>query len=59
MIRGIAFLVVGAVLLLGGLSGRIVMRGTQAGIPIAMLGVVAALFGVYRLVLARRSKAIF
>ncbi len=59
MIRGIVFLLIGAVLIVGGLSGRIVMRGTQSGGAMAMLGAVAVLFGVYRLVLARRSKSIF
>jgi hypothetical protein len=59
MIRGIVFLLIGAVLIVGGLSGRIVMRGTTSGGAIAMLGAVVALFGVYRLLLARKAKSVF
>jgi hypothetical protein len=47
--RGIISIVIGAVLVIGGLSGKLVLRGTESGIGLAILGGVVILIGVWRL----------
>ncbi len=47
--RGIINIVIGGVMLVGGLSGNLVMRGTSSGGALAALGGVLIAVGVYRL----------
>jgi hypothetical protein len=53
MMRGVINIIVGLVLIIGGLSGGLVMRGTQSGVLIAIVGFVILGIGVFRL--ARRQ----
>jgi len=46
-------IVIGAVLVIGGLSGQFVLRGTDSGPLLALVGGALALFGVYQLARAR------
>jgi hypothetical protein len=47
--RGIINIVIGAVMLIGGLSGAVVMRGTHSSMAIEILGGILILIGIYRL----------
>jgi hypothetical protein len=47
-------IVIGAVLVVAGLSGELVLRGTDSGPLLALLGGAVALFGVYQLARARK-----
>jgi len=46
---GIISIIIGAVLVIGGLSGTLVFRGTNSGLLLALVGVVIAGRGVFRL----------
>jgi hypothetical protein len=47
--RGIISIVIGVVMVIGGLSGKLVMRGTESGIALAVLGGVLIAIGLFRL----------
>jgi hypothetical protein len=47
--RGIISIVIGAVMVIGGLSGKLVMRGTESGVALAVLGGVVIVIGLFRL----------
>jgi hypothetical protein len=47
--RGILNLIIGGVMVVGGLSGNLVLKGTQSGEALAILGGVVCLFGLYRI----------
>jgi hypothetical protein len=51
--RGIVNILIGGVFIVGGLSGKMVMRGTESGPALAVIGGVLVLVGLYRL--SRRS----
>ncbi len=42
-------ILIGAVFIVGGLSGTMVMRGTESGIALAALGGAILLFGIYQM----------
>ncbi len=48
--RGILNIIIGLVFILGGLSGKLVMKGTQSGGALAVIGVVLLGVGAYRMV---------
>ncbi len=48
--RGIISIILGLVMIVGGLSGHLVLIGTQSGIALAVVGVLVLGLGVYRLV---------
>ena len=50
--RGIISIVIGVVMVIGGLSGKLVMRGTESGIALAVLGGVLIAIGLFRLKIA-------
>ena len=52
---GVVQLVVGAVLIGAGLSGKVVMRGTQSGTGLVIVGGALILLGVFRLVRSRQQ----
>jgi len=52
--RGFFNIIFGVVFIIGGLSGGMVMRGTQSGIALAVLGVILLAVGVIRIVHSRR-----
>jgi uncharacterized membrane protein (UPF0136 family) len=51
--RGLLSVVIGLAMIVGGLSGQLVLRGTQSGVGLAVLGAVIAAIGVIRIVRSR------
>lgn len=51
---GIFNLIAGAVMLVGGLSGKMVFIGTGSSTLLAVVGAALAGFGVYQIIRARR-----
>jgi hypothetical protein len=47
--RGIINIVIGVVMVIGGLSGQLVMRGTDSGTALAVIGGALIIFGLFRL----------
>ena len=47
--RGIINLIIGGVMVVGGLSGNLVLKGTQSGGGLALVGLVLIGVGVYRM----------
>ena len=47
--RGIINIILGGVFIVGGLSGGLVMRGTDSGIALAVIGGFLVALGIYRL----------
>jgi hypothetical protein len=47
--RGILNILIGAVMIIGGLLGALVMRGTGSGVALAVLGAVFVVLGLFRL----------
>ncbi len=54
--RGIINIVIGAVMVVGGLSGNFVMKGTESGGALAALGGVIILIGVARLFMTNSEE---
>ena len=52
--RGILNIIIGIVFVIGGLTGGMVMRGTDSGIALAVLGIVLVGVGFFRIVNGRR-----
>ncbi len=50
--RGIINLIIGIVFIIGGLSGNLVLKGTQSGMGLAVVGLFLAVLGVFRMVRA-------
>ena len=51
--RGVINIIIGLVFIVGGLSGKLAMRGTQSGGALAVIGVVLLGVGVFRLATSR------
>ena len=51
--RGIINIVIGLVFIVGGLSGGMVLIGTESGLALAGVGLLLVLLGVFRLVSSR------
>jgi hypothetical protein len=49
MTRGILNLIFGGVMIVGGLGGGLVLRGTDSGGALAVVGVILVVLGFYRL----------
>lgn len=47
--RGVISIIIGIVFIVGGLSGRLVLMGTQSGAALAAVGVVILCVGFFRL----------
>lgn len=47
--RGIVNIIIGAIFVIGGLSGKLVLLGTNSGIALAALGGFLILLGVFRM----------
>ena len=52
----IGMLVFGVVLIIGGLSGGLVFRGTNSGVLLALVGAVITVLGVVRLMRTKASS---
>jgi hypothetical protein len=51
--RGLVNVIIGLVFIVGGLSGKLAMRGTQSGAALAAIGGVLLLLGIYRMATSR------
>ncbi len=51
--RGLINIIIGGVFIVGGLSGNMVMRGTESSLALAGIGGVLVLLGLFRLSRAR------
>jgi hypothetical protein len=47
--RGVLNIIIGLVMVIGGLSGNLVLKGTQSGGALAAIGAFVILLGLYRL----------
>jgi hypothetical protein len=47
--RGIINIIIGVVMIAGGLGGRLVLRGTESGTALAVLGAVLVVIGLFRM----------
>ena len=47
--RGIVNLIIGGVMIVGGLSGNLVLKGTNSGEALAVFGGIICLFGLFRI----------
>jgi hypothetical protein len=56
MMGPILNILIGAGLAVAGLSGQLVLRGTDSGPMLALVGAALAAYGVYQLVRARSSS---
>lgn len=48
-------IVLGVIMIVGGLSGQLAIRGTGSSTGLAVLGVVLAAYGVYQMVRANQA----
>ncbi|MCA9030638.1 MAG: hypothetical protein KDA66_07510 [Planctomycetaceae bacterium] len=53
--RGIINIIIGGVMVIGGLSGNLVMKGTESGGALAALGGVIILIGIARIAMSSGS----
>jgi hypothetical protein len=53
--RGIINIVIGLVFIVGGLSGGLVLIGTQSGLALAAIGVLFVGLGIFRMVSSRNQ----
>ncbi len=51
--RGIVNIVIGAIFIIGGLSGGLVLIGTESGLLLALVGVLLVGLGIFRMVSSR------
>jgi hypothetical protein len=49
-------IIIGIVMVVGGLSGNLVLIGTNSGVALAGLGVVLIVWGIARMVAAKKSS---
>ena len=47
--RGILNIIIGAVMIIGGLSGNLVLKGTKSGIALAVFGAILVVVGLVRM----------
>jgi hypothetical protein len=50
-------IIIGVVMIIGGLSGRLVLIGTNSGVALAVLGGVLVVWGIVRLTRGARSNS--
>ena len=48
-------IIIGLVMVIGGLSGKLVLIGTDSGVALAGLGAVLIVWGIARMIAARKS----
>lgn len=48
-------IIIGLIMVVGGLSGRLVLIGTDSGVALAALGAVLIVWGIVRMVRQRQS----
>jgi hypothetical protein len=49
-------IIIGLVMVIGGLSGKLVLVGTHSGVALAALGAVLIAWGVFNVVKSRQAK---
>jgi hypothetical protein len=50
-------IIIGAIMIIGGLSGNLVLIGTDSGVALAGLGAILVIWGIVRIVAAKRSAS--
>lgn len=58
MTRGILNLVLGGIMIVGGLDGGLVLRGTDSGGALAVFGAVLVALGLYRISSASKKSSL-
>ena len=53
IMRGVISIIIGLALIVGGLSGKLVLVGTHSGVALAVVGGVVAAIGVVRVIKSR------
>jgi hypothetical protein len=53
--RGLVSIVIGAVMVVGALSGNLVLRGTESGGALAVVGFVVIGIGVFRIIQSKKE----
>lgn len=53
MVRGVISLVIGSVMVVGGMTGKLTLRGTGSGGALAALGAVIVVIGIIRILASR------
>jgi len=48
-------IIIGVVMVIGGLTGKLVLIGTQSGVALAVLGAVMIVWGIARIVASRKA----
>ncbi|MBL8953740.1 MAG: hypothetical protein JNK82_23395 [Myxococcaceae bacterium] len=56
MARGLISIIIGVVMVIGGLSGKLVMRGTESGGALALVGGIVLGIGVFRIIQANKNN---
>ena len=51
--RGVANIIIGIIFIIGGLSGKLALIGTNSGPALAVVGGLLIAFGVYRMAASR------
>jgi uncharacterized membrane protein HdeD (DUF308 family) len=49
-------IIIGIVMIVGGLSGKLVLIGTQSGIALAVLGAVLVVWGIIKMVRQKQRR---
>jgi uncharacterized membrane protein HdeD (DUF308 family) len=49
-------IIIGIVMIVGGLSGKLVLIGTQSGIALAVLGAVLVVWGIIKMVRQKKRR---
>ncbi len=55
MCRYISYIVIGVVFLIGGLSGTLVLKGTDSGTFLAIAGILITIYGIWRFTTTTKS----
>lgn len=49
-------IIIGTIMVVGGLSGKLVLIGTQSGVALAVFGTILIVWGIVKLVRARKGS---
>ena len=53
--RGLTSIIIGGIFIVGGLSGKLALIGTNSGEALAVVGVGLIIWGIYRMVRSRNG----
>lgn len=52
--RGVISIIIGIIFIIGGLTGKLALIGTNSGTALAVVGTILVAIGAYRMAIARR-----